>query len=236
MKWYIVIKTINGTRYRYRQKTWREGKRVRTRSEFLGRAELVGYHGTFARFERFEESYLTSNTECDSAAEGFFFASNRNVAISYVSTHLARQRSLRVKAETLEKRIEALTGYSPSVVRDRLAKLEPDVADKVGTYLRMLTAARIKLFDSGITKVVQSKRGDVKRCTLDMKRPYVHDMQGRKYDEDVWCWLATRAKELECDGLIIKNTYDPGSWVTIEGDDKTDIYVVFDAGQIRNSL
>lgn len=36
MDWYIVIKTINGHRYYYRQKTWREGKHVRTRSEYVG--------------------------------------------------------------------------------------------------------------------------------------------------------------------------------------------------------
>jgi len=36
MDWYIVIKTIKGPRYYYRQKTWREGKRVRTRSEYIG--------------------------------------------------------------------------------------------------------------------------------------------------------------------------------------------------------
>jgi antirestriction protein ArdC len=39
MDWYIVVKTINGRRYRYRQKTWRESGRVRTRSEYLGRAD-----------------------------------------------------------------------------------------------------------------------------------------------------------------------------------------------------
>ncbi len=38
MDWYVVIKTINGHRYYYRQKTWREGKRVRTRSEYIGPA------------------------------------------------------------------------------------------------------------------------------------------------------------------------------------------------------
>jgi Zincin-like metallopeptidase len=38
MDWYFVVKTINGHRYRYRQKTWREGKRVRTRSEYIGPA------------------------------------------------------------------------------------------------------------------------------------------------------------------------------------------------------
>ena len=36
MSSYVVIKTIKGHRYRYRQRTWREGKRVRTKSIYLG--------------------------------------------------------------------------------------------------------------------------------------------------------------------------------------------------------
>ena len=39
MGWYIVIKTIKGYRYRYRQRTWREGKHVRTESVYLGPAD-----------------------------------------------------------------------------------------------------------------------------------------------------------------------------------------------------
>jgi Zincin-like metallopeptidase len=39
MDWYVVIKTINGRRYRYRQKTWRENGRIRTRSEYIGPAD-----------------------------------------------------------------------------------------------------------------------------------------------------------------------------------------------------
>jgi Zincin-like metallopeptidase len=39
MDWYVVVKTINGHRYRYRQKTRREGGRVRTRSVYIGRAD-----------------------------------------------------------------------------------------------------------------------------------------------------------------------------------------------------
>lgn len=35
MDWYIVVKTINGRRYLYRQKTWRENGVVKTRSEYL---------------------------------------------------------------------------------------------------------------------------------------------------------------------------------------------------------
>ncbi len=232
MEWYVVVKTINGKRYRYRQKTWREGKRVRTRSEYLGPDQLIGYHGTFAKFERFEENYLGSNTECDSAAEGFFFASNKNVAISYISTHLARQRSIQTKIRTLEERIFALTELRPYAAEQRLARFETTLANKVKTFLGMLDRARRKLYDYEITKVVQSKRGEVKQCILDIKRPYIHNMRGRSYDEEEYCKAAWRAKQLGCDGLIIRNTYDPGSWVKIDGDDKTDIYVAFQADQI----
>lgn len=233
MDWYVVVKTINGQRYRYRQKTWREGKRVRTRSEYLGREELVGYHGTFAKFERFDANLLGSNTDCDSAREGFFFASNKNVAISYVSTHLARRRGLEAKIRTIEERIKSLTGgsvYEAELLIDGLAL---DVANKLKNLLGMMKRARLKLYENEITTVVQSKRGEVKRCKLDVRKPYVHDMKGRSYSEEEYLDAAFMAKSLGYDGVIIKNTYDPGSPAEIEGDDMTDIYVVFNSAQIR---
>ncbi len=36
MGWYTVIKTVKGRRYLYKQRTWREGKRVRTESVYVG--------------------------------------------------------------------------------------------------------------------------------------------------------------------------------------------------------
>ena len=42
MNWYTVIKTIKGQPYRYLQRTWREGKRVRTKSVYVGRADGGG--------------------------------------------------------------------------------------------------------------------------------------------------------------------------------------------------
>jgi hypothetical protein len=38
-KWHIVIKTINGRRYRYRQKSWYDDGRVRTRTVYLEPAD-----------------------------------------------------------------------------------------------------------------------------------------------------------------------------------------------------
>jgi hypothetical protein len=37
--WYTVVKTIKGHRYEYLQRTWREGKRVRTESRYIGPAD-----------------------------------------------------------------------------------------------------------------------------------------------------------------------------------------------------
>lgn len=39
---YITIKTVKGRRYRYLQRTWREGKRVRSQSVYLGPADGHG--------------------------------------------------------------------------------------------------------------------------------------------------------------------------------------------------
>src|SRR3954447_23780814 len=39
MDWYRVVKTIKGHRYIYEQRTWREGKKVRTESRYIGRAD-----------------------------------------------------------------------------------------------------------------------------------------------------------------------------------------------------
>ncbi len=40
--WYRVVKTIKGHRYIYEQRTWREGKRVRTQSRYVGPAQDSG--------------------------------------------------------------------------------------------------------------------------------------------------------------------------------------------------
>ena len=37
MGWYQVIKVIKGHRYLYAQRTWREGKHVRTESRYIGK-------------------------------------------------------------------------------------------------------------------------------------------------------------------------------------------------------
>src|SRR5689334_22865693 len=38
MGWYRVVKTVKGHRYLYEQRSWREGKKVRTESRYIGPA------------------------------------------------------------------------------------------------------------------------------------------------------------------------------------------------------
>ncbi|MGO4869265.1 MAG: hypothetical protein ACLPGW_01425 [Roseiarcus sp.] len=45
MSWYVVIKTIKGRRYRYRQRTWRENGRVRCKSEYIGPVDATFFRG-----------------------------------------------------------------------------------------------------------------------------------------------------------------------------------------------
>jgi len=49
-----------------------------------------------------------------------------------------------------------------------------DIANKLKSFLGMLERARHNLYENEITTVVQSKRGDVKRCKLDLRKPYVY--------------------------------------------------------------
>ena len=232
MEWYMVIKTINGRRYRYRQKTSRQGKRVCTQSEYLCPEVIIGYHGTFAQFEHFSSDYLGSANDCDSSHEGFF-ASNEKVAVSYASTYLARRRGLEVTIATIKARILALTGAPSFEAKEGLeeGEFDTDLSNRTRHFLRMLDRAYTKLHDLQITKVAVSKRADVKKCILDFKNPYLHHMKGRRYDDQVFCDAIFDAKERGCDGIIFRKTYDPGSYPL--DSPMTDVYVAFDPYQIR---
>ncbi len=239
MDWYLVIKTIKGHRYRYRQRTWRHGTRVRTRSEYLCPETIIGYHGTFAKFERFSSDYLASSNDCDGSREGFFFASNPRVAASYASTQIARRRGLEVRIETIERRIDSLAGgvgvYAAEYELRSGGKFDPDTANKLKHFLAMRERAMAKLSANAITKLTVSKRAEVKRCVLDLKNPYVHDMQGRRFDDSEFCEAAWHAQEGGHDGVIIRNTYDPGSCFLDCANERTNVYIVFSAEKINAS-
>jgi hypothetical protein len=104
-------------------------------------------------------------------------------------------------------------------------KFDHELASKVRHFLAMRKRAGEHLFRNEITKVVVSKRAEIKVCVLDLKNPYIHDMEGRRYDDEEFSDAARFAQDSGHDGVIIKRTYDPGSCF---GDsDLTNIYISF---------
>jgi superfamily I DNA and/or RNA helicase len=87
-------------------------------------------------------------------------------------------------------------------------RFEPDTANKLKHFLAMRQRAREKLHSNEIAKLTISKRAEVKRCVLDLKNPYVYDMQGRRYDDSEFCEATWHAQVGGHDGVIIRNTYD----------------------------
>ena len=106
-----------------------------------------------------------------------------------------------------------------------------ELANKLRHFLRMRDRAFDRLRCNQINKITVSKRAEVKKCVLNLANPYVHHMQGRRYDDQEFCDAAFEAKELGHDGVIIRKTYDAGSCVA--DSPVTDVYIVFDPDQIR---
>lgn len=235
MDWYFVIKTIKGRRYRYRQQTWRHGTRVHTRSEYISPEIIIGYHGTFAKFERFSSAHLGSANECDSSQEGFFFASNRNVAASYASTQIAKRRGLEARIRAIEVHVEKLAAMEYYEAVDALNedRFDQDTTNKLKHFVAMRRRAMERSHSSEITKVIVSKRAELKKCVLDLHNPYVYDMGGRRYDDEEFCEAAWHAQDGGHDGVIIRNTFDPGSCFSDpSANERTNVYIVFDPERV----
>jgi len=66
---------------------------------------------------------------------------------------------------------------------------------------------------------------------LNMQNPYIHDFGGSAYRDETYDNLIRKAKELGHDGVIFKNTFDPGS---SGGEAITDIAAVFEPNQVRS--
>ena len=65
-----------------------------------------------------------------------------------------------------------------------------------------------------------------------MDNPLVYDYEGKRYREETYADVVQRAIELGHDGVVIKNTFDPGPDSRVS--EKDDIYVVFSPEQIKS--
>jgi hypothetical protein len=106
MEWYRVVKTINGRKYLYEQKTYREGKRVRTLNRYVGPANSVFYHATREVFDGFDASKAGAHTGWANATFGIFFSDNKEAVLEFAESTagLSDHRPVHVKTVHLSIR------------------------------------------------------------------------------------------------------------------------------------
>lgn len=78
----------------------------------------------------------------------------------------------------------------------------------------------------------EHSKGFVSEVYLDIQNPLIHDFEGERYRDVSYYELIQQAKEAGHDGVILKNTFDPGS---PDGDIMTDIFVVFSPNQAKRT-
>jgi hypothetical protein len=207
----------------------------------------IVYHGTKNDFEEFDPSFLGENTKANSAKEGFFFASNKDVAISYASESNRIYDELKTDAEKAEKELEDITdGHSPesyTSAKNRKYRMEygdtpeeikannekiEDIFDRINKF------AKYKLeFDHEPVwnENDLAKGASLKEVKLKMKSPLIYDFKGNSYRDKTYTEIIKEAKDNGHDGVILKNTYDGGN--PFGSSKLTDIHVVFDKSQIE---
>ncbi len=197
----------------------------------------IVYHGTFAEFEKFDKSKLGSHTGSASAFEGFFFASNKEVAISYASSLNQKLERLAEKEVEARKKIEDLTGdnYMTAVFKAYREKYDKETVNKIYELYKDIEASED--FQNSVEYLpmaFDSELGEgafLKIARLYYKNPLIHDMNGEEYRDISYKELMIQAKNNGNDAVIIKNTYDGMN--PVASLELTDIYVVFDESQIE---
>jgi hypothetical protein len=180
LDWYIVVKTIKGRRYHYRQKTWREGKHVRTRSQYIG---PVG--GDAVRFNGFRDltigtveslkgkstvfkqfvSDLTNSPDLKQAEREVVrdtLAAEEDVVDVKHFTNCVRDRLLPLTVSVLEEHSETETTH---VARFARVSLAPELRGNIARYAEHIfqspidtTAGELHFSEAGADKYFAHSR------------------------------------------------------------------------------
>lgn len=203
----------------------------------------IVYHGTFENFEKFDKSKLGSNTESPSAYQGFFFASNKKVAISHVSKILKKLKNcIEIKDHVIDE-VKKLTGdsYIDSLIKYMRHEYDDSIDKKLFDLYKMISICNdyeAGLIDFPIAYDSDLDEPIIRQVRLHFKNPFIHDMRGKDYRDIDYIYLiiskklkTQNGKKPLLDGIIIKNTYDGGN--PAGKLEPTDIYVAFDESQIE---
>lgn len=164
---------------------------------------LIVYHGTTNAFEKFDMSRAGEATGAPSAKEGLFFAKSPDVAASYAAV------------------IDPYHDYD-------------NLLGRVISTIDKLTAGYYKKFNEAIVALIHGPRPveapNIRPTYVQMRNPKVVDQGGKEFREESYFDAIRKAKDDGHDGVIFKDTFDPGFK---GGEEKTDIYVVFSPEQTR---
>lgn len=176
---------------------------------------LVVYHGTTATFTKFEKSAMGKQTEAPSSKMAFFFSSDPETASGYSDLGSGRLAdSLKAKANQLEK------------VAQRTGKNEDWDA-----YHEVYSEYENAALENDRSHLGANVGANVMPVHLKLENPLVHDFRGSDYREESYADLIKQAKREGRDGVIFKNTYDPGTFQH----NKTDVFGVFAPTQIKSA-
>ena len=168
------------------------------------------YHGTVGEFYTFDKTYLGTATGVGDAKLGFFFTSNKNVALEYaVNAHDTKYFNL----------VHRIASGDKTKV-DKLLKLDGYKEFAMTEDVKELAI----LQDKG-----ERFEHDVYEVYLNIKNPLVDDWNGMTYRKAKMLKLVTRALQENYDGVIIKNiddSYDHDGQIS-------DIYVIFEPNQVK---
>ena len=211
---------------------------------------VQGYHGSpAAGFTEFSEKLRGSFTGAPSATQGYFFSGTPKTAEGYsgldlneesiphvgylrLPSHLkidvlkkvTHRAGLAKGVETQQIKSDDIRQFSlehPEVVRD----IAYDTLHKAGDYE---TEYDTNLLSPGTYKT-----------WVKFKNPLVVDLHGDSYNEATYNAAIADAKAEGHDGIILKNTYDPGGYAMFRVDKnkrQTDnVFVVFNNTQIKSA-
>ena len=168
-------------------------------------APLRVYHGTVATFDEFDMARLGEATGAPSAREALFFAKDPEVANSYAIP------------------------YDAYADADGLIGAYVRLLDKISFgYYQKFNEKILTLFGGGGLNTMGAP--NVRPAYVQMRNPKIVDQAGKEFREETYFDVIRQAKAEGHDGVIFKNTFDPGFK---GGEVKTDVYAVFSENQTR---
>ncbi len=180
-----------------------------------GGKPLVVYHGTTQQFASFDPQKRGATTEAVSAKMGFWFSADPTNAQGYTELGAGRLADqIKAKMDVAEKQAQK-TGKNADWNK----------------YYDLVTEYESAVLENQYNVRGANTGANIMPVFLSLKNPLTHDFKGSEYREETYADLVREAKAGKHDGVIFKNTYDPGSHEHI----KTTIYGVFSPTQIKSA-